>query len=237
MTIMLSPEEWSALTLSFRVGVCAVAASLPPAILVAYALARWTTSRNWLPRATRLALQLVVDLPLVLPPVVTGYLLLLCLVPGGPIGLLLKRVCGVQILFTWWAAAIASAVVSFPLLVRTIRLAFQNIDPRLELAARGLGAGPIDAFFSISLPLAYQGVIAGAVLAFARSLGEFGATIMVLGSMEGRRTIPLAIYSLTNRPGGLEQCWRLVLISVLLACFALAASEWLERRQYRRELA
>ncbi|HET6883176.1 MAG TPA: ABC transporter permease subunit, partial [Pirellulales bacterium] len=140
-------------------------------------------------------------------------------------------------LFTWWAAAIASAVVSFPLMVRTIRLAFQSVDPRLEFAARGLGAGPIDAFFSVSLPLAAKGVAAGAVLAFARSLGEFGATIMVLGSMEGRRTIPLAIYSLTNRPGGVERCWRLVLISVLLACLALAASEWFERRQFRRELA
>lgn len=237
MNDMFSAEEWSAMALSFRVGACAVAASLPPAILVAYGLARWTASRAWLAQAIRVALQLAVDLPLVLPPVVTGYFLLLCLVPRGPIGLFLERVFGIQILFTWWAAAIASAVVSFPLMVRTIRLAFQSIDPRLELAARGLGAGPIDAFFSVSLPLAAKGIIAGAVLAFARSLGEFGATIMVLGSMEGRRTIPLAIYSLTNRPGGAEQCWRLVLVSVLLACVALAASEWLERRQFRRELA
>lgn len=237
MTGMLSQEEWSALALSFRVGACAVAASLPPAILVAYVLARWTSSGAWPAQAARVGVQLAVDLPLVLPPVVTGYLLLLCLVPRGPIGMFLDRVLGIQLLFTWWAAAVASAVVSFPLMVRTIRLAFQNIDPRLELAARGLGAGPLDAFFSISLPLAAKGVIAGAVLAFARSLGEFGATIMVLGSMEGRRTIPLAIYSLTNRPGGAEQCWRLVLISVLLACLALAASEWLERRQFRRELA
>lgn len=237
MTGMFSAEEWSALRLSFRVGACAVAVSLPPAIAVAYGLARGAHSRAWLVRTMRIAVQLAVDLPLVLPPVVTGYFLLLCLVPRGPIGLFLERVFGIQILFTWWAAAIASAVVSFPLMVRTIRLAFQSIDPRLELAARGLGAGPFDAFFSVSLPLAAKGVVAGAVLAFARSLGEFGATIMVLGSMEGRRTIPLAIYSLTNRPGGVEQCWRLVLISVLLAGVALAASEWLERRQFRRELA
>jgi molybdate transport system permease protein len=234
---MLTTEEWSALALSFRVGLCAVAASLPLAVLVGYVLARWTNSASWLARSLRLGMQLLVDLPLVLPPVVTGYLLLICLVPRGPIGRLLEGLFGIKLLFTWWAAAIASAVVSFPLMVRTIRLAFQSIDPRLEFAARGLGAGPIDAFFSVSLPLAAKGVVAGAVLAFARSLGEFGATIMVLGSMEGRRTIPLAIYSLTNRPGGVERCWRLVLISVLLACVALAASEWFERRQFRRELA
>lgn len=234
---MLTSDEWSALALSFRVGLCAVAASLPLAVTTAYGLARWQSPSNWLLRAARIILQLAVDLPLVLPPVVTGYLLLLCLVPQGPIGRVLDGLFGVRLLFTWWAAAIASAVVSFPLMVRTIRLAFQSVDPRLEFAARGLGAGPIDAFFSVSLPLATKGVIAGAVLAFARSLGEFGATIMVLGSMEGRRTIPLAIYSLTNRPGGLERCWRLVLISVLLACLALAASEWFERRQFRHELA
>ena len=234
---MLTSDEWSALALSFRVGLCAVAASLPLAVLVAYGLARCTASSGWLARSARMAVQLAVDLPLVLPPVVTGYLLLICLVPRGPVGRVLEGLFGAKLLFTWWAAALASAVVSFPLMVRTIRLAFQSIDPRLEFAARGLGAGPIDAFFSVSLPLATKGIIAGAVLGFARSLGECGATIMVLGSMEGRRTIPLAIYSLTNRPGGLERCWRLVLISVLLACLALAASEWFERRQFRRELA
>lgn len=234
---MLTAEEWSALALSFRVGLCAVVASLPLAVVVGYVLARSSASAAWPARSARLLLQLAVDLPLVLPPVVTGYLLLICLVPRGPVGRALEALFGVRILFTWWAAALASAVVSFPLMVRAIRLAFQSVDPRLELAARGLGAGRLDAFFSVSLPLAAKGVVAGAVLAFARSLGEFGATIMVLGSMEGRRTIPLAIYSLTNRPGGLERCWRLVLISVLLACVALAASEWFERRQFHHELA
>ncbi len=234
---MLTSEEWSALVLSFRVGLCAVAASLPAAVAVGYVLARAANSPSWPVRSGRLVLQLAVDLPLVLPPVVTGYLLLICLVPRGPVGRALDDLFGVQLLFTWWAAAIASAIVGFPLMVRTIRLAFQSIDPRLEFAARGLGAGPLDTFFSVTFPLAAKGVVAGAVLAFARSLGEFGATIMVLGSIEGRRTIPLAIYSLTNRPGGVDRCWRLVLISIVLACVALAASEWFERRQFRRELA
>jgi molybdate transport system permease protein len=234
---MLTSEEWSALSLSFRVGVCAVAASLPLAVAVGYGLARVSGSSHWFARVARPIVQLAVDLPLVLPPVVTGYLLLICLVPRGPIGHVLESLFGIKLLFTWWAAALASAVVSFPLMVRTIRVAFQSVDPRLEFAARGLGAGPIDAFFSVSLPLAIKGVAAGAVLAFARSLGEFGATIMVLGSMEERRTIPLAVYSLANRPGGLERCWRLVLISVALACVALATSEWFERRQSRRDLA
>jgi molybdate transport system permease protein len=235
--LALTEDEWSALAISFRVGLCAVLGSLPAAVAVGYALARWSSSSSWPARAARPLLQLAVDLPLVLPPVVTGYLLLVLLVPRGPIGACLQSLFGIKLLFTWWAAAIASAVVSFPLMVRTIRVAFQNVDPRLEFAARGLGAGPVDAFFSVSLPLAARGVVSGAVLAFARSLGEFGATIMVLGSMEGRRTLPLAIYSLANRPGGLERCWRLVLISVALAGLALAVSEWFERRQSRRELA
>jgi molybdate transport system permease protein len=235
--LTLTGEEWSALAISFRVGLCAVLASLPAAVAVGYALARWSNSPTWPARAVWPLVQLAVDLPLVLPPVVTGYLLLILLVPRGPIGACLQSLFGIKLLFTWWAAAIASAVVSFPLMVRTIRVTFQSVDPRLEFAARGLGAGPLDAFFSVSLPLAFRGVVAGAVLAFARSLGEFGATIMVLGSIEGRRTLPLAIYSLANRPGGLERCWRLVLISVALAGLALATSEWFERRQSRRELA
>lgn len=234
---MLTTSEWSALELSLRVGVCAVAASLPVAIPIAYLLARGAAKASWPLQAIRWLVQLGVDLPLVLPPVVTGYLLLLCLVPGGPVGSVLDRWFGVRLVFTWWAAAVASAVVSFPLLVRTIRLAFQNVDPRLEVAARGLGAGPVDSFFSVTLPLARRGILAGAILAFARCLGEFGATIMVLGSSEGRRTIPLAIYSLSHRPGGMERSWRLVLLSVGLACAALVASELLERRQSLRESA
>jgi molybdate transport system permease protein len=125
----------------------------------------------------------------------------------------------------------ASAVVSFPLMVRAMRLAFQGIDPRLETAAHSLGAGRLRSFFTISLPLARRGLIAGCVLGFARSLGEFGATIMIAGNIEGQtRTIPLAIYSLTNRPDGMAQSWRLVGLAIILACAALGVSEWLERR-------
>lgn len=234
---MLSPDEWSAVRLSVQVGICAVAASLPLAVPIAYLLSRWSHSPRWTVQAIRWFAQVCVDLPLVLPPTVTGFLLLVCLVPGGPVGRVFESLFGARVLFTWWAAAIASAVVSFPLLVRTVRLSFQCVDPRLEFAARSLGAGPIDAFFSVSLPLAKRGILAGAILAFARCLGEFGATIMVLGGNEGRRTIPVAIFLETSRPGGFEHGWRLVAISIALACTALAVSEWLEWRQTRRESA
>jgi len=228
---LLSAEEWSALRLSFQVAVCAAMAGLPFAVAIGYLLARASFSGKWL-------VETLVHLPLVLPPVVTGYLLLVCFAPRGPIGSLLAEWFGVRIVFSWLGAVLASAVVGFPLLVRAIRLAFQGVDPRLEMAARSLGAGRLSAFFTISLPLARRGVIAGWLLAFARSLGEFGATIMVAGNIEGQtRTIPLAIFSLASRPGGIEQSWRLVVLSVLLACGALAASELLERRGSRHESA
>jgi len=196
-----------------------------------YLLARWSSP-------ARSILEVIVNLPLVLPPVVTGYLLLVTFAPGGPLGGLLERWLGLRIVFTWLGAALAAAVVSFPLLVRAIRLAFQAVDPRLELAARSLGASRLDAFFSVSLPLARRGVIAGATLAFARGLGEFGATIMVAGNIVGQtQTVSLAIFSFYNRPDGLPQVWRLVAISLLLAAGALFVSEWLERRQTARELA
>lgn len=229
--MLLTPEEWTALWLSFRVGTCAVLFSLPAAIAIAHHLGRRTYAGKWL-------IQAVVDLPLVLPPVVTGYLLLVSFSRRGPIGGILDHWFGVRVVFTWQGAALASAVVSFPLMVRAIRLAFQSIDPRLELAARSLGASRFDAFCTVTMPLAMRGVVAGCVLAFARSLGEFGATIMIAGNIEGEtRTIPLAIFSLVNRPGGVEQSWRLVVISILLACAALAAGELIERRQTQREFA
>lgn len=228
---LLTAEEWTALVLSLRVSVCAVAASLPLGVALAYALAR---GRFW----GRRLVELLVDLPLVLPPVVTGYLLLVLLGPRGPVGGLFERWFGARLVFNWQAAAIASAVVSFPLLVRTARVAFEAVDPRLAAAARTLGAGRFDAFISISLPLAWRGIVAGTILAFARSLGEFGATIMVAGNIEGEtRTIPLALYSLANRPQGIEQSWRLVAISVALAAAALAVSALIERRHARREPA
>jgi molybdate transport system permease protein len=222
----MTAEEWTALRLSFQVATCAALAALPPAIAVGYGLARGRFVGKWLVEA-------VVNLPLVLPPVVTGYLLLICLAPRGPLGAVLQNWLGIKVVFTWWAAALASLVMGFPLMVRAIRLAFEAIDPRLEMAARTLGAGRFAAFFTISLPLARQGVVAGWVLAFARSLGEFGATIMVAGNIEGQtRTIPLAVYTLANQPEGMAQAWRLVALSVLLSCGALALGELLQRRRF-----
>lgn len=227
----LSKAERQALQLSLQVGVLAVLVSLPLAILAGYYLAQAGARGKWL-------LELIVDLPLVLPPVVTGYLLLVLFAPRGPIGAALEGWFGVRIVFTWIGAALAAAVVSFPLMVRAIRLAFQGIDPRLELAARSLGATRAGAFWSVSLPLARRGVLAGCILAFARSLGEFGATIMVAGNIAGvTQTIPLAIFSSANRPGGEAEVWRLVVLSVALAASALAVSEWLERRHAAREAA
>jgi molybdate transport system permease protein len=215
---MLTPTEWSALRLSFQVAALATVASLPLAIAVGYLLARFRFVGKWV-------LELLVDLPLVLPPVVTGYLLLVGFAPHGPFGRVLTGWLGIKIVFTWLGAALASAVVSFPLLVRAIRLGFQAVDPRFETAARSLGASRTRAFFTIALPLARRGLIAGFVLAFARSLGEFGATIMVAGNIEGHtRTIPLAIYTLFSQPDGMWGTWRLVGLSVLLACAALLLS-------------
>jgi molybdate transport system permease protein len=224
----LTVEEWLALRLSFQVSLCAVLVSLPPAIAMGYLLARWQSGHKWL-------LEVLVNLPLVLPPVVTGYLLLVCFAPRGPLGGMLESWFGVRLVLTWLGAAVAAAVVSFPLMVRAMRVAFQAVDPRLEMAARSLGAGRFDAFLSVTLPLARNGVLAGCVLAFGRSLGEFGATIMVAGNIIGEtQTIPLAIFSAANR-GGDAEVWRLVAISILLAAAALLASEWLERRQTSRE--
>jgi molybdate transport system permease protein len=221
----LSPMEWSALRLSFQVALFAALFSLPFAVAAAYVLARFRFFGKSI-------VEIVIDLPLVLPPVVTGYLLLVSFAPHGAIGSFLSHWLGIKIVFTWLGAALASAVVSFPLMVRAIRLAFQGVDPRFEMAARSLGASRLGAFFTVALPLARRGLIAGFMLAFARSLGEFGATIMVAGNIECKtRTIPLAIYTMANTPGGMDETWRLVGLSILLACTALAASEWLQRRR------
>jgi molybdate transport system permease protein len=228
---LLSPQEWSALRLSLQVAFFAAICGLPFAVMIAYPLARSMFRLKWLA-------EVVVNLPLVMPPVITGYLLLVLLSPRGPIGGLLERWFGMTVVFTWQAAVLAAMVVSFPLMVRAIRLAFQGVDPNLEVAARSLGASRTRVFFTITLPLARQGLVAGWMLAFARSLGEFGATIMVAGNIAGQtQTIPLAVFSLAGRPGGIDQCWRLVVLSILLACAALAATELLERRQLKRESA
>lgn len=217
--------EWSAVWISLKTALTAVLISLPFAIAAGYALARIRT--RW-----KALLETIVFLPLVLPPVVTGYLLLIAVGRHGPIGSWLDAWLGWRIAFTWMAAALASAVVSFPLMVRSIRIAFQGVDRRLEMAARNLGASRLDAFFTVSFPLAARGVIAGAVLGFARALSEFGATIMVAGNVENEtQTIPLAIYSLVQRPHGVQQSWRLVFLSILLACTALAVSELLEPKR------
>jgi molybdate transport system permease protein len=212
--------------LSVRVAAVAVLLSLPFGIAVGWLLARREFRGKWL-------VETAVNLTLVLPPVVTGYLLLRLLGRQSWVGAWLEQSLGVRIAFTWWAAAIASAVLGFPLMVRAIRLAFRAVDVRLEQAARSLGAGPLDAFVSVSLPLARSGIIAGAVLAFARSLGEFGATITFAGNIPGAtQTLPLAVFSELNRAGG-DGAFRLALVSVVLAAAALAASEWLERRGRR----
>ncbi len=221
---LLSAEEWTALRLSFQVASCSAILGLPWAVAAGYWLARYRFPGKWL-------LEVLINLPLVLPPVVVGYLLLISFAPRGPMGTVLGWL-GVRIVFTWWGAVLACVVVSFPLMVRAIRITFQGIDPRLETAAQSLGASPLRAFFTISLPLARHGLIASCVLGFARSLGEFGATIMIAGNIQGQtRTIPLAIYTAANQPDAMDRSWRLVVLAILLACAALVASEWLERRR------
>jgi molybdate transport system permease protein len=206
------------------VALLATGATLPLGIVIAYWLARTNSPLKWF-------VETVVSLPLVLPPVVTGFFLLVLFGRNGPIGALLETMFGWRIAFTWIGAALAAGVVAFPLMVRAIRLAFDGIEPRLEFAAESLGSGPVRTFFRVSLPLAMRGVIAGTVLAFARSVGEFGATIVVAGNIPGQtRTIPLAIFSHVQRPGGIEESWRLVLVCVAIAAAAMFASGWLSRR-------
>ncbi len=223
MSMGLSNAEWNAVALSIRVALVAMLSSLPFGVAVGWLLARREFRGKWV-------IETLVNLTLVLPPVVTGYLLLRMFGRQSWLGAWLEGTLGIQIAFTWWAAAIASAALGFPLMVRAIRLAFRGVDPRLEEAARSLGSSPLDAFWRVSLPLARGGIIAGAVLAFARSLGEFGATITFAGNIPGAtQTLPLAVFSEMNRAGG-DGTLRLAIVSVVLAAAALATSEWLERR-------
>jgi molybdate transport system permease protein len=228
----LTPDDWAALGFSATVSLAAVTISLPFGVALGWLLARHSFPGKALVETT-------LNLPLVLPPVVTGYLLLVLFGKHGPIGGWLDRAFGIEVAFTPAAAMLAAAIMGFPLMVRAVRLAFQGTDPRLYQAARSLGAGPLDAFFSVSLPLARNGVIAGVVLSFARGLGEFGATLLFAGSAPGRRTLAIEIYRLYEVPGDASETrmWRLVAASVVLACAALAASEYLERRGARRESA
>lgn len=223
----MSPEEWEIVRLSLKVGAVAVAICLP----VAFALA-WTLARGRFPG--KVLLDALIHLPLVLPPVVTGWLLLVAFGPQGPAGAWLEATLGLTFMFRWTGAALAAAVMALPLMVRAMRLSIEAVDQRLEAAAMTLGASRWRTFRTITVPLALPGVIAGTVLGFARSLGEFGATITFVSNIPGEtQTLPLAIYSALQIPGGESAVTRLALISVLLSLAALVISEVLARRMGR----
>lgn len=226
--MILSDPEWQALLLSLRVSSLAVLFSLPFGILFAWVLVR----RRFPGQAL---LDGIIHLPLVLPPVVVGYLLLVVMGRHGPVGSFLWQWFGISFAFSWRGAVLAAAVMSFPLMVRAIRLALEGVDIRLEQAARTLGAGRWRVFCTITLPLTLPGIIVGTVLAFARSLGEFGATITFVSNIPGEtRTLPSAMYTLIQTPGGEGAAARLCVISIVLALVSLLVSEWLARRSRQR---
>ncbi len=221
---MLSQHELGIVLLSLRVAILAVVLSAPFAIATA-----WVLSRRAFPG--RALLNSLVHLPLVLPPVVTGYALLRLFGRQGVVGAWMAETLGVTFVFQWTGAALAAAVMGFPLMVRAIRLALESVDPALEDAAATLGASPARTFFTVSLPLALPGVLAGVILAFAKALGEFGATITFVSNIPGEtQTLALAIFSLLDTPGGEPAVLRLVWISIAVSVTALVASEWLAQR-------
>ncbi len=223
-----SAAEIAALVLSAKVAVFCTLLIAMPGVAVAWLLARKSFFGKSL-------LDSVVHMPLVLPPVVPGFLLLLVLGSQGVIGKWLNEVFGITIAFTWVGAVVASAVMAFPLMVRSARLAISQVDIGLEKAAQSLGANPFKVFWSVTLPLSLPGILTGLILAFSRSLGEFGATITFVGNIEGEtRTLPLAIYTYTQVPGGDLPAMRLVILSMLIAIAALMISEVLERKAARR---
>jgi molybdate transport system permease protein len=225
---MLAPEEQEVLWLSLRVAFWSVLVSLPFAIAVAYLLARASFPGKTLFDAA-------VHLPLVLPPVVVGFFLLILFGRRGPLGEILDSWFGIVLAFRWTGAALAAGIMGFPLMVRAIRLSFETIDRKLEDAASTLGAGRVGVFITVTLPLALPGVITGVLLSFARSLGEFGATITFVSNIPGEtRTLPLAIYTYTQTPAGDAAALRLSAIAVLLSLAALYVSEVLVRRAARR---
>jgi molybdate transport system permease protein len=220
----LSPAEWTAVNLSLKVGLWATLLSLPPGFLLAYVLARFEFP-------FKSVVSGLVYLPLVLPPVVTGMVLLLLFGTRGPVGQFLHDVFGITIAFKWTGAALAAAVMGLPLMVRAMRLSIEAVDRRLELAARTLGAGWWRTFFTITLPLSLPGIIAGAILSFAKSFGEFGATITFVSNIPGEtQTLPIAIYSFLQSPTGDGPAIRLAILSVAVSMIAIVGSEWLERR-------
>lgn len=227
VTSWLGPTEWQAVRLSLWVGLVATLVSLPLGILIAYALARWSFPGKQI-------LNGIVHLPLILPPVVTGYLLLVTFGRRGSVGQWLETV-GIVFSFRWTGAALAAAIMAFPLMVRAIRLAIEAVDPRLEAAAGTLGASPSWVFATVTLPLILPGVLAGSILAFAKAIGEFGATITFVSNIPGQtQTVPSAIYALLQAPGGEAAAGRLVLVSITVAMTALLLSEVLARRVARR---
>ena len=228
MMTWLGPNEWQAVALSLKVSFWATLLSLPFGLLCALALARGRffgrDVLNWM-----------VHLPLVLPPVVTGYLLLLTFGRQGPVGSLLDDYLGVTLAFQWTGAALAASIMAFPLMVRAMRLAIEAVDPKLEEAAATLGASRLKVFSTVTLPLILPGIIAGAVLAFAKAMGEFGATITFVSNIPGEtRTVPSAIYAFLQVPGGETSAIRLVIVAVAIAIGALILSEWLSRKVAQR---
>jgi molybdate transport system permease protein len=223
----LGPQEWEAVALSLRVAFWATLVSLPLGIFMAHALARWSFPGKQV-------LNGLVHLPLILPPVVTGYLLLLTFGTKGPIGSVLQDL-GIVLAFRWTGAALAAGVMGFPLMVRAIRLSIEAVDPKLEQAASTLGASRPWVFATVTLPLILPGIIAGSILGFAKAMGEFGATITFVSNIPGEtRTVPSAIYAFLQVPGGESSAMRLVVVSVVVAMGALLLSEWLARRAAKR---
>ena len=223
----LRPEEWDALWLSLQVSVWAVVLSLPLALFVA-----WMLARREFPGKSLLSA--LVHLPLVLPPVVTGYALLLAFGRNGPLGKVLAD-WGITLAFHWTGAALAAAIMGFPLVVRAIRLAIEAVDPKLEQAAETLGAGRVSVFVLVTLPLIAPGILAGIVLGFAKAMGEFGATITFVANIPGQtQTLPSAIYALLQVPGGEAAALRLGVLSLIVAIGAVLLSEWLARRVAKR---
>ncbi|NRB16484.1 MAG: molybdate ABC transporter permease subunit [Rhodobacteraceae bacterium] len=228
MSTWLGPEEWAALGLSLKVGFWATLINLPLALLVSHALARWQFPGKQM-------LNALVHLPLFLPPVVTGYLLLITFGRRAPLGAWLEQSFGLVLAFRWTGAVLAAAIMGFPLMVRAIRLAIEAVDPDLEQAAATLGASRLSVFATITLPLILPGLITGAVLGFAKAMGEFGATITFVANIPGRtQTLPSAIYGFLQVPDGESDALKLVAVSVAVAMAALLASEMLARSAAKR---
>ncbi|MBL8629637.1 MAG: molybdate ABC transporter permease subunit [Rhodospirillaceae bacterium] len=220
----LSPSDLDAIYLSLKVGLWSVIVSLPFAMALAYLLAR-------VEFALKPVVSALILLPLVLPPVVTGFLLLLAFGKNGPAGQFLDHWFGITIAFKWTGAVVAAAVMGLPLMVMGMRISIESVDHRLEMAARTLGAGPWRTFFSVTLPLSFPGILAGSILSFARSFGEFGATITFVSNIPGEtRTLPIAIYSLLQTPSGDSGALKLSLIAIAVALVAIIAAEVLNRR-------